>query len=77
MTDTKGMKLDTIRAAIQESWAQDVVRHGADGPDGLKDTPSALDPALWFYAKWGCSFCEKAGRQLPISPVCAECRFGA
>jgi hypothetical protein len=75
VTDSKGMDLEAVRGAIQETWARDVALHGADGPGDLEGTPSALDPALWFYAKWGCSFCQKAGHQMPISPVCAECRF--
>ncbi len=75
VTNTRGLDLEAARGAIQETWARDVALHGADGPDGLNGTPGALDPALWFYAKWGCSFCQKAGQQMPISPVCAECRF--
>jgi hypothetical protein len=76
VTETAGLDLEDVRATIQETWARDVKAHGAAGPDGLADTPGALDPALWFYAKWGCTFCQRASRKLPISPVCAECRFG-
>lgn len=76
VTDTAGRRLEDVRELIQRTWGKDVAEHGAAGPDGLRDTPGALDPALWFYAKWGCTFCERAGRQLPISPVCGECRFG-
>ena len=75
VTDTAGRDLEDVRALIQATWARDVAEHGADGPAGLRDTPGALDPALWFYAKWGCTFCERAGRRLPISPVCEECGF--
>ena len=28
------------------------------------EAAAALDPALWFYGKWGCTFCERAGRRL-------------
>ncbi len=76
VTDTAGRHIDDVRDVIQRTWAEDVVVHGAAGPDGLRDTPGALDPALWFYAKWGCTFCQRANRQLPISPLCSECRFG-
>lgn len=76
VTDTAGRDLEDVRELIQQTWAKDVAEHGAAGPDGLRDTPGALDPALWFYGKWGCTFCQRAGRKMPISPICAECRFG-
>jgi hypothetical protein len=60
----------------QASWAKDVHRHGALGPPGLKNTPGALDPALWFYAKWGCTYCEQQGKRIAISPICAESAQG-
>ena len=75
VADTEGRDLEDVRTLIQATWAKDVAEHGADGPAGLRDTPGALDPALWFYAKWGCTFCERAARRLPISPVCEECSF--
>jgi hypothetical protein len=75
VTDTGGLALDEVRPVIQEAWRRDVLDHGAAGPAGLADTPGALDPALWFYGKWGCSFCQRAGHKLPISSLCAECRF--
>ncbi len=76
VTETVGLDLEDVRDTIQVTWARDVAAHGAAGPDGLADTPGALDPALWFYGKWGCTFCQRAGRRMPISPLCSECRFG-
>lgn len=75
VTDTGDLDLIDARSPIQETWARDVDTHGAAGPEGVSNTPGALDPALWFYGKWGCTFCESAGRKLPISPVCGDCRF--
>jgi hypothetical protein len=75
VTDTGDLDLLDARSPIQETWARDVDIHGAAGPEAVANTPGALDPALWFYGKWGCTFCENAGRQLPISPVCGDCRF--
>lgn len=77
VTDTAGQDLDDVRVVIQRTWARDVELHGAAGPGDLANTPSALDPALWFYGKWGCTACERAGKQIPISTICADCRFGA
>lgn len=31
---------------------------------------------LALASKDGCTFCERASRRMPISPLCAECRFG-
>jgi hypothetical protein len=75
VTNTIGQPLEKIRADIQAKWAEDVRMGGAEGPAALRNTCAALDPALWFYAKWGCSWCEKRGTKSPISPVCDSCRF--
>lgn len=77
VTDTGGLPLDDVRAAIQETWRRDVAAHGATGPGDLANTPGALDPALWFYAKWGCTYCQAANEKRPISPLCDQCRFPA
>ncbi len=45
------------------------------GADGRGDTSAALDPALWFFGKWGCTYCERVKRKVQISDVCRECRF--
>ena len=31
----------------------------------IANTAAALDPALWFFGKWGCTRCEQAGRLPP------------
>jgi hypothetical protein len=75
VADTRGQDLARIRRTIQDAWAEDVRVHGAAGPAAITDTPAALDPALWFFGKWGCTRCEQARRRLPISNICEECRF--
>lgn len=75
VTDTFGQNLENVRGLIQDAWAKDVRLNGADGPAPLKDTCAALDPALWFYAKWGCTWCERWRKKSPISPACASCQF--
>jgi hypothetical protein len=75
VTDTGELPLEDVRAAIQETWARDVAAHGTVGPEGLDNTPGSLDPALWFYGKWGCTYCQQVKAKRPISPLCAECRY--
>jgi hypothetical protein len=75
VTDTSGWDLEQARGVIQATWARDVAEHGAAGPGSLEGTPGALDPALWFYGKWGCTFCERAGHKMPIAPICRDCRL--
>ena len=76
-TDTGPLELDESRPIIQAAWASDVAAEGAVGPGPLNGTAAALDPALWFYAKWGCTRCERARKKLPIAKPCGGCRFPA
>ena len=64
-----------VRTKVQDAWRREVAAHGVDGPPALGGTCAALDPALWFFAKWGCTFCERARRRIPIAPICARCQF--
>jgi hypothetical protein len=75
VTDTGELKLDICRPIIQAAWAKDVADNGAAGPGELAGTAAALDPALWFWAKWGCTYCERNRRRLPIGSSCDCCRF--
>lgn len=75
VTDTIGEDLAEVRELIQRTWAKDVKLHGAEGPAAIVNTPAALDPALWFFAKWGCTHCEKEKQKVPIADVCDGCRF--
>jgi hypothetical protein len=53
VTATEGLDLEAARPLIQGAWQADVRKAGAVGPPGLDGTAAALDPALWFYGKWG------------------------
>lgn len=70
-----GRSESETRAIVQSMWAADVEAVGAEGPLGLENTCAALDPALWFYSKWGCSFCERAAVKMPIGEPCSSCRL--
>ncbi len=75
VADTGSLDLDEARRIIQDAWQLEIVDGGTIGPPQLGGTAAALDPALWFYAKWGCTWCEHENAQLPISDACRSCRF--
>lgn len=75
VTDTNGLDLGKVRAVIQARWFEDVRSGGAEGPIALAGTAAALDPALWFYAKWGCTWCERKSTKIPISDLCNGCQI--
>ena len=74
IADTRDIDLEAARPVIQEAWQR--LASDAVGPASLSGTTAALDPALWFFAKWGCTFCERAKRKMPIHSVCEACSLG-
>ena len=72
-TFTDGITLESGTLDLTATNSSVINFTGTSGE--VEFTPGALDPALWFYAKWGCTFCQHAGAKLPISAVCAGCRF--
>jgi hypothetical protein len=77
VTDTEHLDLEQAREPIQNAWRDRVLDEGVDAPGALANTPAGLDPALWFFAKWGCTHCKSRGYRVPIHPVCSECRLPA
>lgn len=76
IADTAGAVVeDAVRSIIQNAWR--ACESHAVGPEPISGTGAALDPALWFFGKWGCTFCEQAGKRMPISRACTHCRFPA
>ena len=74
LTATAGMDLEQARPIIQQAWTKNVAQHGAAGPGLLAGTCAALDPALWFFGKYGCSYCESVAAKTPITTVCSHCQ---
>ena len=69
------VSLELARPAIQHIWRKAVEVTEVAGPQELSGS-AALDPALWFFGKWGCSHCEKKNERMPISAVCNDhCQF--
>lgn len=71
VTDSRTLTIDAARPVIQAAWRE--AASAAVGPGDLSGTGAALDPALWFYAKWGCSFCELWNAPKPIGRACDWC----
>jgi hypothetical protein len=75
LLDVHGQDVEKVRDRIQTAWADQIHRFGAEGPGSLRGTAAALDPAVWFFGKWGCTFCERARQCLPVHGVCNGCRL--
>ena len=75
ITNTQGLKLREAKPIIQSACNEAVSRTDIGGPPGIAGTSAALDPVLWFWGKYGCSHCEKAGKQMHISRACNHCQL--
>ena len=75
-TYTYGPKLNKgIKQQIQQAWSDGVAAAKIRGPERIAGTCCALDPALWFYGKHGCSHCARVKRQVRFGRACDDCRF--
>ncbi len=72
---TRGLKLREAKPIIQDACHNAVAKTDIGGPDRIAGTSAALDPVLWFYGKYGCSYCEKSGERVPIGSACKYCQL--
>ena len=76
VTSIRGSDLNsTIKNEIQQAWSDAVAAARIGGPERIAGTCAALDPALWFYGKHGCSHCERVERQVRFGRACDSCRL--
>ncbi len=75
VVDTLAMAEGEARQVIQDTWRAGVAGTRVGGPPGVSDTCAALDPALWFFGKFGCSHCENARLPVPIGRACNHCQL--
>ena len=75
VASTTGLPMHKAKPVILATWksAVDSARFG--GPPGIAGTCAALDPALWTFGKYGCSYCMKKGRGVPIGAACQLCQL--
>ena len=74
VTDTRDLTLERARPIIQRAWHAAVKRARIGGPPGIAGTCAALDPALWFFGRDGCSHCEEVACGVPIGRACDHCK---
>ena len=75
VSDTMGLEIRKAKPVIQDAWRRAAVFANIGGPPGISGTCAALDPALWFFGKHGCSHCEQVRQRSPISSACHSCRY--
>ena len=75
VADTQGLRLEEAKPKIQSAWHTAVAAARIGGPSGITGTSAALDPALWFFGKYGCSYCESVSQRVPISRACNHCQL--
>ncbi len=73
--DTTSMSEGEARQGIQDTWRAVLATTKIGGVPGITNTCAALDPALWWFGKYGCSHCEKVGQLVPISRACDHCQL--
>ena len=76
VTHTHGPPLNRkIKREIQKAWSAAVAAAKIGGPQRIAGTCCALDPALWYYGKHGCSHCRAVKRRVRFGRACEQCRF--
>ncbi len=75
VVDTRDMSEGEATQVIQDIWRAAVARTRIGGPLGITDTCAALDPALWFFGKYGCGHCKKVAQPVPIGRACNHCQL--
>ena len=75
IADTRGLKIEEAKPVIQRACYDAVAKADIGGPPAIAGTSAALDPALWFYGKYGCNYCEKLDERKPIGRACGHCQF--
>lgn len=74
---TCGLSLRKAKPLIHQAWMDAVSETDFGGPHKIEGTCMALDPALWFFGKHGCSHCKKEATMVRFGRACDHCvRFG-
>ena len=71
------MNDDSRDAEIRQIWHDAASRVDLEGPPGIAGGAGAVDPALWFFGRYGCGYCEKEARPVRFGRACEACRLCA
>lgn len=73
VTATIRLSLRKAKPLIQRAWMDAVSETDIGGPPEIAGTCAALDPALWFFGKHGCSHCEQENTKVRFGSACNHC----
>ncbi len=60
---------------IQSVWRSAVDLMETEESDDIWNTGAAIDPALSFFSRYGCGYCDKTGRAVRLGRACNYCRL--
>lgn len=66
---------DMRDAEIRRTWNDAAIRADIQGPPGVASGAGALDPALWFFGRYGCRHCDASARPVRFGRACGSCRM--
>ena len=75
VTNKQSLTPEKDRKLIQSVWHSAVATTNIGGPERISGSCAALDPALWFYGKHGCSQCQTVGYKVRIGRACTYCQI--
>ncbi len=62
-------------AEIRRIWRDAAIRADIQGPSGVGSGAGAIDPALWYFGRYGCGHCNALARPVRFGRVCKSCRM--
>ena len=66
---------DSRDAEIRRIWREAAIWADIQGPPGVGRGAGAIDPALWFFGRYGCGHCEAMARLVRFGRACEGCRM--
>ena len=66
---------DSRDAEIRQLWREAATQAAIKGRPGVGGGAGALDPALWFFGRYGCRHCQEMERQVRFGRACEACRM--
>ena len=66
---------DSRDAEIRRIWRDAAIQADVQGPQGVGSGAGVIDPALWFFGRYGCGHCEAMARPVRFGRACEGCRM--